>query len=90
MRLPPQKLLSQLNKKLSTAYLIFGDEPLQIRESVDTVRSAARRGGFDERLVFDVDATFDWNLLRCEMDSLSLFASQRLIELRMPGGKPGK
>ncbi|MCP4042221.1 MAG: DNA polymerase III subunit delta, partial [Gammaproteobacteria bacterium] len=48
------------------------------------------RGGFDERLVFDVDATFDWNLLRCEMDSLSLFASQRLIELRMPGGKPGK
>ncbi len=90
MRFPPSRLAAQLQKELAPVYLIFGEEPLQVRESLDAVRGAAREFGFAERVVFEVDAGFDWNALSAETATLSLFATQRLLEVRMPGGKPGK
>jgi DNA polymerase-3 subunit delta len=75
---------------LKPVYLIAGAEPLRVLEAADAVRARARAEGYGEREVFDVESGFDWNRLGQGMASLSLFASRRLFDLRLPTGKPGK
>lgn len=90
MKIRPDQLSQHLEKNLAPLYLISGDEPLQVMEASDQVRTMARERGYSERTVMDVDKDFDWNTLTEESNSLSLFAEQRILELRMPGAKPGK
>ncbi|MFK7956075.1 MAG: DNA polymerase III subunit delta [Lysobacterales bacterium] len=90
MQLAPDRIGAQLSKGLSPLYLIAGDEPLQVLEAADAVRAAAREQGLTERLVFEVDKQFDWSRLSSESANLSLFASRRLLDLRLPTGKPGR
>ncbi len=75
---------------LRPVYLIAGDEPLVVQECADALRARAREQGYSEREVFDAGADFDWNTLSMGMASLSLFASRRLFDLRLPTGKPGR
>lgn len=89
MRLRPEQLTRQLAQKLAPVYLISGDETLLVQECADAVRAACRQQGFSERLVFHVDGGFDWSALAAELSALSLFAERKLLELRLPGGKPG-
>lgn len=74
---------------MAPVYVVSGDDPLLCGESADLIRSACRAAGSEERLVFHIDRSFDWGLVFEASNSLSLFAQQRLIELRIPGGKPG-
>lgn len=76
--------------ELKPVYLIAGADPLRVIEAADAVRVRARELGFSERSVLDVDTHFDWNRLAGEANALSLFASRRLVELRLPGGRPGR
>lgn len=89
MRQRPEQLAAHLQQSLAPIYLVCGDEPLQAMEAADAIRGAARRAGHGERQVFHVESGFDWDQLAAAADNLSLFAEQRLIELRMPDGKPG-
>lgn len=89
MRVAFHDLSKRLEKGLEPIYLITGDEPLQCGEAADAVRAAARKRGFTEREVLEADARFDWNRLLAEANSLSLFADRRIIDLRIPSGKPG-
>ncbi|MBB3102525.1 DNA polymerase III subunit delta [Azomonas macrocytogenes] len=89
MKLPPAQLGKQLQETLAPIYVISSDEPLLAQEASDAIRQAARQQGFDERQVFNADASFDWNQLNEAGASLSLFSSRRLIELRIANGKPG-
>jgi DNA polymerase-3 subunit delta len=89
MKLNPAQLAKHLQGNLAPVYAISGDEPLLCQEASDAIRAAARQQGFDERQVFSVDASFDWGQLYEAGASLSLFAQKRLIELRIPNGKPG-
>lgn len=75
---------------LPPAILLAGAEPLLLLEAGDNVRKRARALGFAEREVFDVESGFDWDTLRASFLSLSLFSSRRLLEVRLPTGKPGK
>jgi len=75
---------------LAPVYLLASDEPLQLQEAGDALRARARALGYGEREVLDVDAHFDWDQLARSSASLSLFASRRLIELRVPTGKPDR
>jgi DNA polymerase-3 subunit delta len=90
MQLRPEQLDSHLRKSLAPVYFISGDEPLRVLEAADAVRAAARAQGYDEREVLTVQAGFDWNSLLAEAGNLSLFAQRRIIDLRLPTGKPGK
>ncbi len=76
--------------ELAPVYLLAGDEPLQLQEAGDALRARARELGFTEREVLDVEPHFDWDRLARSGASLSLFASKRLIELRLPTGKPDR
>lgn len=90
MRLRPEQLKQQLQKGLAPLYLITGDEPLQSNESCDAIRAAARADGYDNREIMEAANNFDWSLLAAEANSLSLFAEKKIIDLRIPSGKPGR
>lgn len=75
---------------MAPIYLVGGDEPLLVEEAADTVRAAARQAGFNERRVMFAEPGFDWSALASELASGSLFGDRRLVELRVPGGKPGE
>jgi DNA polymerase-3 subunit delta len=89
MQLRAGELEAQLKKSLLPAYVVHGDEPLLAMEAADAVRAAARRAGFTEREVLEPGRGYDWSEFRHATGSLSLFASKKIIELRLPGGKPG-
>lgn len=89
MKLNPTQLGAALTRSLAPVYVVAGDEPLLIQESLDAIRAAARARGYSEREVLDVDKSFDWSRVSQACDSLSLFASLRIVELRMPNGAPG-
>ncbi len=82
-------LEASLRKRLAPIYLLSGDEPLQLKEAADLIRRLAREQGYSEREVLEADHRFDWNRLAAEVSNLSLFARQRIIDLRIPSGKPG-
>ncbi|MBL4762681.1 MAG: DNA polymerase III subunit delta, partial [Gammaproteobacteria bacterium] len=90
MQLRAEQLTSHLSKQLLPIYLLSGDEPLQLMEAADGVRQKARAEGFAEREILDVDRSFDWGQLFSASNSMSLFASRRIIELRLPTAKPGR
>lgn len=91
MELRPHQFARQLaGEPLKPVYLVAGNEPLLVLEAADAIRARAREQGFGEREVFDAEGDFDWNLLSRGMASMSLFATRRLFDLRLPGGKPGK
>jgi len=89
MRLRPEQLAAHAAKSLLPIYLVSGDEPLQLGEAVDALRAAARAQGYSEREVLQVEAGFDWGTLAAAGSNLSLFGERKLIELRLPSGKPG-
>jgi len=76
--------------ELKPVYLIAGAEHLLVIEAADLLRARAKALGFVERDVLDVEANFDWNRLGDARRSMSLFATRKLIDLRLPTGKPGK
>lgn len=75
---------------LSPVYMVSGDEPLQAMEATDLIRSVCREQGYAEREIFDVDANFDWQLFTEEAANMSLFSTQRILDVRLTSGKPGK
>ena len=83
MKVWPEKLEQHLAGGLGHAYVVAGDEPLLRQEAADQVRNAARAAGFDERELHDVDARYDWSSLAVASGNLSLFATRRLLELRL-------
>jgi len=87
--LSPDALEAVLAKGLAPLYLLHGEETLLALEAADSVRGQARQQGYLEREVLTVEAGFDWSQLREAMSSVSLFASLKLLEIRIPGGKPG-
>ena len=89
MRLSSEQLASQLAREIKPLYTVFGDEPLLALEAGDCLRAAARAGGYDEREVLTADASFKWPQLVMAAHSQSLFASRKLLDLRIPNGKPG-
>ncbi|RLQ20828.1 DNA polymerase III subunit delta [Seongchinamella sediminis] len=90
MRVYPEKLAGQLQQQLLPVYLVSGDEPLLVQECCDQVRQAARRAGCSDREILDVSAPgFKWDEIIASAAAMSLFAERKLVELRIPSGKPG-
>ncbi len=89
MRISSEQLASHIARELKPLYTVFGDEPLLALESGDRIRAKARAEGYDEREILTVDSGFKWPQLMMAANSQSLFASRKLLELRIPTGKPG-
>lgn len=89
MQLRPEQLDASLRDTLAPVYFISGEDPLRVLEAADAVRARAREHGYGEREVLTVQADFDWASLSSATGTLSLFSQRRLLDLRLPSGKPG-
>ena len=89
MQLRADQLEAHLAGALRPVYTIHGDEPLLALEAADAIRATARRHGCSEREVLHVERGFDWSALAHAGASQSLFGGSRIVELRIPTGKPG-
>jgi DNA polymerase-3 subunit delta len=91
MQLVVAQLTQQLQRGLRSLYTLHSDEPLLQQEAADLIRATAKGQGFTERTVHSVSgARFDWAEILASCQSMSLFAHRQLVEVRIPGGKPGK
>ena len=90
MKVFADQLPGALAKKLPATVIVAGDEPLQHRDACDAVRAAARKAGIEEREVLDVEPNFAWGKLLEAASSLSLFATSKLLELRLGNQKLGQ
>ena len=88
MRIRPDQLAQNL-QQLAPCYLIHG-EPLLLQELGDEVRQAAKAQDFLDRDLFHVEGRFDWQQISAADQAMSLFASRKIVEIRIPSGKPGK
>lgn len=67
-----------------------GDEPLLTGEALAIIRARSRAAGYDERIVAQIEkGTAAWESALASIRTGSLFASRRLLELRLPSAKPG-
>lgn len=89
MKLYLNQLNDHLQSALAPVYLVGGDEPLLVDEACAAIRSKAEACGYTERQVLNIEPGFDWGSLLSTGQSMSLFSEQRLVELRMPTGRPG-
>lgn len=90
MQLRLDALQGHLSSTLAPLYIISSNEPLLALEAADSIRFAARQQNFTEREVLVVERTFKWESLIQATQTQSLFGDKKLIELRVPTGKPGK
>lgn len=89
MRIKAEQLPAQLTRNLAALYVVHGDEPLLVQETCDLVRQHARGSGCSQRELYVAEGRFDWSALLDASRNLSLFAERKLVELRIPSGKPG-
>jgi DNA polymerase-3 subunit delta len=89
LKLNLETLSSHLSGEPSRAYLVSGDEALLVGEAADAIRARAKRAGFAEREVFFIERVADWEDVRASSNNLSLFGARKLMEIRLPSGKPG-
>lgn len=83
LQFQPKQIATHLARGLAPVYVVAGEEPLLIQETLDAIRACARKSGYSEREVLDVDRGFDWQRVVESCASLSLFASLRIVEVRM-------
>jgi DNA polymerase-3 subunit delta len=89
VKLNPDSLATHLEQHLLPVYLVSGDEPLLTGEAADAIRARARAIGFTEREAHFLERGSDWDDVRASAGNMSLFGSRRVVEIRLPSGKPG-
>ena len=89
MPISSHELPRHLASGLKPLYVVYGDALLLAIEAADSIRAAARAAGYTERETYIAEQYFKWNELRNSAQTFSLFASRKVIDLRIPSGKPG-
>lgn len=89
MSIASEDLPRHLASGLKPLYVVHGDALLLAIEAADSIRAAAREAGYTERETFTAEQYFKWAELKNSAQSLSLFASRKVVDLRIPTGKPG-
>ena len=90
MKIKPDQLPASLERSLAPVYLVAGAEPLIVQECRDQVIRVAQQQGFVERDLFQADGRYDWSQIDQSSANLSLFSSRKIVDIRLPGGKPGR
>lgn len=88
MILRADQLNHHLQSQLAPVYLLSSDEYLLLDEARLEIIAAAKAQGIEEHERFHAEAGFNWANLLDENSAMSLFASRRILEVRIPSGKP--
>ncbi len=89
MQVRAEDLSAHLQRGVQPLYAVHGDEPLLALEAADAIRAAARAAGVTEREVFVVETGFRWDAFLAANNNRGLFGDRKLLDLRIPSGKPG-
>ena len=89
MQVRADDLPDHLRRGIAPLYVVHGDEPLLALEAGDAIRAAARSAGAEEREVFVVESGFRWDAFLGANANMGLFGERKLVDLRIPSGKPG-
>ncbi len=85
MQIPANQIRRHLDAgDLKAIYLVSGDEQLLVDEICDGIVAAVARVGYDERTIFEAVPRAAWDDLFAEAGNLSLFATKRLLDVRIP------
>ncbi len=83
MKIYHNQLPATLNQGFKPVWMVFGDEPWQKNDALQAIKKHAQQQGFDEVIRFSADEKFDWHQVVDEYQAMSLFASQRIIEVEL-------
>lgn len=83
MRIYHNQLNQHLAQPLANVWFVCGDEPWQKQDAISRIVATATNQGFIEKITLSADDKFNWQLLIDEYQSMSLFASQRIIEVEL-------
>jgi DNA polymerase III delta subunit len=90
MKLRGEQLEGNPEQGAGPVWLVSGRRTPADRRGVARIRRPPAPGAIDERQsLAGRDGHFDWRGWLAGFDSLSLFSSRRLVEMRLPTGKPG-
>jgi DNA polymerase-3 subunit delta len=89
MNLNQQQLHNHLQQSLKPIYIVSGDEPLLLQETCDSIRATSKQQGFIEREIHHIHARFSWDDILHSLNSMSLFADKKLLEIRFETSKIG-
>jgi DNA polymerase III subunit delta len=90
MKLTYFQLEQQLTKKLSSVYIISGEEWLLKQDALDLIRKTATQAGFSERIRITPEAGYDFGELYTLLYATSLLAEKRILELDFRDMAPNK
>ena len=79
-----------LEQNSTSLYLLSGDEPLLLRDWLDSARDSLKQSGFEDIQSHSTDTSFDWDDLLYESGAQSLFGDKKCRVIRIPNGKPGQ
>ncbi|MFB6422057.1 MAG: DNA polymerase III subunit delta [Candidatus Malihini olakiniferum] len=89
IRLYPEQLSAQITTEgLRDCYLLFGNDPLLLQESLETIRHHSLKRGFAEHFSFTIDQDTDWDAIFSVCQAFSLFASRKSLLLKLPENGP--
>ncbi|MDA7746210.1 DNA polymerase III subunit delta [Psychromonas sp.] len=83
MRIYPEQLAKQLQQRLPSCFLIFGDEALLTIEALEQIHQQAKQKGFLEKFSYSLDGSFDKDQIFSQFNTLSLFSEKQIIELTL-------
>lgn len=84
MRIYADRLAEQLQRGLSSAYLLVGNEPLLLEESRQGIRTQAKQQGYEEVHRFTLDQSIEWDRVYDCFQAMSLFCAQQIVEIDIP------
>lgn len=87
MQLSHSALAQHLQKQLLPLYVVSGDEPLLVDETLSELRTHAEQQGFAEREILEPGINFSWDTLKDHANSYSLFSDRVILEIRLKDNK---
>jgi len=90
MKLSPEQLGDHLKQAIAPLYVLMAGEQLLAMEAADEIRLYAGKKGYVDREIMTIDRHFDWSALHQWGRQSSLFGNRRLLDIRIPTGKPGR
>lgn len=85
MQLRANQLKKHIGAGPATIYLVWGDEQLLVDEAAEEALAEIVNLGFDERQRVDMTTGGDWDEALNSARTMSLFASRRVMDIRLPG-----
>ncbi len=84
-----QDLARHISPDPQPLWVITGEEQLLMLEAADLLRQKAREAGYNERVVLNASAVWDWSQVFEHCQAMSLFGDKKIVELRLASPKPG-